>query len=51
MYGTEELSCYITNRTEKPYTSNFSISNKDYSLIGSWIKIVGYSTEDTTPKS
>lgn len=50
MYGTEELSCYITNRTEKPYTSKFSISNKDYSLIGSWIKIVGYSTEDTTPK-
>lgn len=50
MYGTEELSCYPTNRTEKPYTSKFSVNNKDYSLIGSWIKIVGYSTEDTTPK-
>lgn len=49
-YSAEENSCYVTNRTEKPYTSKFSKNNKDYSLVGSWIKIVGYSTEDTTPK-
>ena len=49
-YNSEELSCYLTNRTEKPYTSKFSINNKDYSLIGSWVKIAGYRLEDTTPK-
>lgn len=42
-YPRDSSSCIITNRTEKLYTDTFSFKNKDNVLVGSWIKILGYS--------
>lgn len=55
-YEPRQLSCWVNNRTEKPYTTDFYSlmqyhnDDEDFALYGAWLKMVAVTSTDDHQK-